>query len=215
MLVALVVSLSDKSKFMEENIMSKKNINFKSMSEKAANQINSFKFTMIAMAKENVAYHATMNQLEKKLEAIKESRKNDLEQGMNENEVVAKYPTLEVDKAINREKLRHEKALAPLKEDLQDTYAFVPDDMYASYVRKIEDGKRGDFLNAIAEFLNLLGIENCTDAQIRAMAERMSDCLGAKVSNATAIVKNEELHSVLKKRAFYKLFMSVFRDLYM
>ena len=195
--------------------MSKKNINFKSMSEKAANQINSFKFTMIEIAKENVAYHATMKQFENKLETIKENRNNDLEQGMNENEVVAKYPTLEVDKAMNREKLRHEKALAPLKDTLQDTYVFVPEDMYAAYVRKIEDGKRGDFLNAIAVFLNRLGVESCTDTQIRAMAERMSDCLGAKVSNATTIIKNEELHSVLKKRAFYKLFMSVFCDLYM
>lgn len=195
--------------------MSKKSINFKSMSEKATNQLNSFKTTMIEMAKENVAYHTTMKQFENKLETIKENRNNDLEQGMNENEVVAKHPTLEVEKAMNREKLRHEKALAPLKDTLQDTYAFVPEDMYTAYVRKIEDGKRGDFLNAIAEFLNRLGIESFTDTQVRAMAERMSDCLGAKVSNATTIVKNEELHSVLKKRAFYKLFMSVFCDLYM
>ena len=195
--------------------MSKKSINFKNMAEKAANQINSFKITMIAIARENVAYHAMMKQLENKLETIKGNRNNDLEQGMSENDVVAKYPTLEVEKAINREKLRHEKALAPLKDTLQDTYVFVPEDMYVAYVRKIEDGKRGDFLNAIAEFLNRLGIDSFTDAQVRAMAERMSDCLGAKISNATTIVKNEELHSVLKKRAFYKLFMSVFCDLYM
>lgn len=195
--------------------MSKKSINFKNMTEKAANQINSFKITMIAIARENVAYHAMMKQLENKLETIKGNRNNDLEQGMSENDVVAKYPTLEVEKAINREKLRHEKALAPLKDTLQDTYVFVPEDMYVAYVRKIEDGKRGDFLNAIAEFLNRLGIDSFTDAQVRAMAERMSDCLGAKISNATTIVKNEELHSVLKKRAFYKLFMSVFCDLYM
>lgn len=195
--------------------MSKKSINFKNMTEKAANQINSFKITMIAIARENVAYHAMMKQLENKLETIKGNRNNDLEQGMSENDVVAKYPTLEVEKAINREKLRHEKALAPLKDTLQDTYVFVPEDMYVAYVRKIEDGKRGNFLNAIAEFLNRLGIDSFTDAQVRAMAERMSDCLGAKISNATTIVKNEELHSVLKKRAFYKLFMSVFCDLYM
>lgn len=194
--------------------MSKKSINFKNISDQAMNQINSFKNTIVAIATENVQYHVTMKQLENKLETIKENRQNDLDQGMSVNDVTAKYSTLEVDKEINVEKLRHKAALKPLNEELNSTYAFIPENMYSTYVRKIEDGKRGEFLNSISEFLNNLGIENSTDSQIRAMAERMSDCMGAKISNANDIVAGGDFHSVLKERSFYKLFMSVFCDLY-
>lgn len=195
--------------------MSKKTINFKNMTEQAMNQIVSFKKTMVAIAAENVLYHATMKQLENKLKAIKENRQNDLDQGMSVDDVTAKYSTIEVDKEINVEKLRHKATLKPLNEELNSTYAFIPENMYNAYVRKIEDGKRGEFLNAISEFLDNLGIENSTDSQIRGMAERMSDCMGAKISNANDIVAGGDFHSVLKERSFYKLFMSVFCDLYM
>lgn len=194
--------------------MLKKSINFKKMSEHAMSQINSFKSTMIAIAAENVQYHTTMKQLENKLNAIKENRQNDLDQGMSMNDVIAKYSTLEVDKEISAEKLRHKEALKPLNEELASTYEFIPENMYSAYVRKIEDGKRGEFLNAISAFLTNLGIESSTESQIRAMAERMSDCMGAKISNANDIVAGGDFHSVLKERSFYKLFMSVFCDLY-
>lgn len=200
--------------YLEVNIMSKKSINFKNMTEQAINQINSFKETMVAVATESVLYSSTMKQLENKLEAIKKNRQNDLDQGMNHNEVISKYSTLKIDKEINAEKLRHKAALKPLNEELNNTYAFIPENMYAAYVRKIEDGKRGEFLNAISEFLTNLGIENSTDSQIRAMAERMSDCVGAKISNANNILEGGDFHSVLKERSFSKLFMSVFCDLY-
>lgn len=194
--------------------MSKKSINFKNMSESATSQINSFKTTMITIAVESVQYHATMKQLEKKLDAIRENRENDINQGMGVNDVTAKYSTIEIDKEINVEKLRHKAALKPLNEDLNNTYSFIPKNMYASYVRKIEDGKRGEFLNAVSDFLDNLGIEDPTDSQIRAMAERMSDCMGAKISNVNDIVEGGDFHCVLKERSFYKLFMSVFCDLY-
>lgn len=194
--------------------MSKKTINFTKMSELANSQINIFKESMVAIAIENVAYHAEMKRLENKLEAIKESRKNDLEQGISTEEVLLKHSTLETDKEINVEKLRHKEALKPLNENLNSTYAFIPEGMYEAYIRKIEDGKRGDFLNAISEFLENLGIENSTGAQIRNMAERISDKLGARISNSTTIAEGGSFHSTLKERAFYKLYMSVFCDLY-
>jgi len=62
--------------------------------------------------------------------------------------------------------------------------------------------------------LDNLGIENSTDSQIRAMAERMADCIGAMVSTSSVIAGGGEFHSTLKERGFYKLFMSVFCDLY-
>ena len=194
--------------------MSKKSINFKNMSEKAKNQIEEFKFSMVAIAQENVTYHGNMKQLDNKLKAIKENRKIDLEQGMAVNDVLVKYSTLEVDKEIAAEKLRHKETLKPLNENINSTYEFVPENMYFSYVHKIEDGKRGDFLNAISDFLTKLGIKEATDSQIRAMAERMSDNMGAKISKADKIVNGGDFHEVLKERGFYKLFMSVFCDLY-
>lgn len=195
--------------------MSQKAIDFSNMSDDAQNQIDTFKKSMVAIANENVAYRATMKQLENKLEAIKESRKVDLDQGMDLNTVLVKFSTVEVDKEINVEKLRHKGALKPLNESLNSTYAFVPENMYNAYIRKIDEGKRGDFLNAISGFLSNLGIENATDSQIRAMAERISDNIGAKISNANVIVEGGNFHSPMKERTFKKLFMSVFCDLYL
>lgn len=194
--------------------MSKKAINFTGMTEESKRQLDIFKVSMVDIANENVLHSTTIKKLEKQLETIKENRKINLDQGLSENDIITKFSTLEVDKEINREKSRHKEALKPLNEELKNTYAFVPENMYVAYVRKIEEGKRGDFLNAISTFLGNLGIENSTDAQIRAMAERMSDCLGAKISNAAVIVEGGNFHCVLKERGFYKLFMSVFCDLY-
>lgn len=195
--------------------MSKKTINFKNMTEQAMNQINSFKISMVDIATENVAYHAKMKQLENKLEAIKENRKVELDQGMELNEVLVKFSTVEIDKEINVEKQRHKEALKPLNESLNSAYAFVPENMYNAYIRKIDEGKRGEFLTAISGFLSNLGIENVTDSQIRAMSERISDNMGAKISNSNVIVEGGDFHSALKERSFYKLFMSVFCDLYL
>ena len=52
-----------------------------------------------------------------------------------------------------------ERIIELLDEDLKSTYAFMPDGMYDSYVRKIELGKRGDFIECIKGFLENIGIE--------------------------------------------------------
>jgi len=132
--------------------MSKKTINFKNMTEQAKNQLDTFKKSMVEIAIENVAFYETKKQLEKRLEAIKESRKNDLDQGMALNDVLIKYPTIEVDNEIRKETLRHKEVLKPLEEGLNSAYTFIPETMYAAYIRKIEEGKRGEFLDAISAF---------------------------------------------------------------
>lgn len=195
--------------------MSKKSINFKNMTEQSMNQISSFKTTMVAIAKENITYHVTMKQLDKKLDAIKENRNNDLDQGIDLNDVLVKYPTLDVEKEIKVEILRHKGVIKPLNEELSSTYAFIPENMYDAYVKKIEEGKRGMFLDSMSEFLNNLGIEEYTDSQVRALAERMSDNLGGIISKADTIADGGNFHDIMRKRTFCKLFMSVFCDLYM
>lgn len=195
--------------------MAKKAINFTQMTEKAYSQIDLFKKSMVAIAEENIFFHQTIKKLEKKLEKIRENRKNDIANGLNSDEVIKKHPTVETERAIEREKLRHKAVIKPLNNELSSTYEFIPENMYATYERKILEGKRGAFLDNIQEFLSNLGIDGCSNSQIREMAERMSDNLGAGIANSKTISEDGVFHSALKERTLYKLFMSVFCDLYM
>lgn len=97
---------------------------------------------------------------------------------------------------------------------MKDTYAFVPETMHTSYVKKIDEHKRGDFLTAIKLFLENLGIEDCTQGQISKLAENMSDMFGARYATSKKIVNDGVMHTSISKQAFNKLFMAVFCDMY-
>lgn len=194
--------------------MSKNTINFKKMSEEAKKQLKAFKDTAVEMAKEDIRHKDVMKPLKARLQVILENRENDLAQGMTLDDVLKKHSRVEVDKAIAKAEAEHKAIVEPLNKAMKDTYVFIPKEMYPAYQRKISEGKRGDYLNAINSFLENLGLEDCRQGQISKFAERMSDLFGARYANAKAIVESGKFHTEMSKAQFSKLFMAVFCDLF-
>ena len=194
--------------------MAKNQINFTKMSKEASTQLKSFKESALALAVEDLRFKAEMKPLKAQLESILANRQNDIDAGLPVDEVIAKFPRLEVDNAIRKAQTTHEAIIEPLNKTMRDTYVFIPENMYSAYVKKIDEHKRGDFLEAIKMFLNNLGIEGCTQGQISKLAENMSDMFGARYAQSKKIVENGTMHTAISKAQFNKLFMAVFCDMY-
>lgn len=194
--------------------MSKNQINFTKMSREATMQLQSFKESALAIAVEDLRFKAEMKPLKARLESILANRQNDLNNGLSVDEVIAKFPRDEVDNEIRKAETAHQAILEPLNKAMKDTYIFVPENIFTAYTLKINDGKRGEFLKAITEFLSNLGIEGCSQGQVSKFAESMSDKLGAKYATSKKIVEDGTLVTAMKKNQFNKLFMAVFCDMY-
>lgn len=194
--------------------MSKNQINFTKMSQEATAQLNTFKESALAIAVEDLRFKAEMKPLKAKLDAILANRDNGMKQGMSVDEVVVKFPRTEIDNEIRKAETNHQAILEPLNKAMKDTYIFVPENIFTAYTLKINDGKRGEFLKAITEFLSNLGIEGCSQGQISKFAESMSDKLGAKYATSKKIVNDGVLVTAMKKNQFNKLFMAIFCDMY-
>ena len=194
--------------------MAKNQINFTKMSETASKQLQSFKDSALMFAKEDLRYKAEKKKLDDKLATILANRKIDLDNGISVDEVTAKYSRVEVDGQLVKLLEDHNAILEPIKKAMSDTYDFIPNNMYAAYEKKISEHKRGDFLNAIKNFLENLGITGCTSAQISTFAENMSDMFGAKYATSKKIVDEGSMVMALKKQQFNKLFMAVFCEMY-
>lgn len=194
--------------------MAKNQINFSKMSEEAMTQLRTFKESALAIATEDLRFKSEMKPLKAQLENILANRQNDLNNGMSVEEVSAKFPRIEVDNAIRKAQTEHDAIVEPLNKALKDTYIFVPENIFNAYTLKINDGKRGEFLKVITDFLSNLGIEGCTQGQISKFAESMSDKLGAKYATSKKIVEDGVLVTAMKKQQFNKLFMAIFCDMY-
>lgn len=194
--------------------MAKNQINFSKMSNEATAQLKAFKDSALALANEDLRFKAEIKPFKAQLEVILANRQNDIDNGLPVDEVIAKFPRVEVDNAIRKAQANHEVIVEPLNKAMKDTYAFIPEGMYAAYVKKINEHKRGDFLNAISTFLINLGIEGCTQGQISKLAENMSDMFGARYAQSKKIVEKDTLHTAISKAQFSKLFMAVFCDMY-
>lgn len=194
--------------------MSKNQINFTKMSQEATMQLQSFKESALAIAVEDLRFKAEMKPLKARLESILANRQNDLNNGLSVDEVTAKFPRDEVDNEIRKAETAHQAILEPLNKAMKEAYIFVPENIFTAYTLKINDGKRGEFLKVITEFLSNLGIEGCLQGQISKFAESMSDKLGAKYATSKKIVEDGTLVTAMKKNQFNKLFMAVFCDMY-
>ena len=194
--------------------MAKNQINFSKMSKEAMEQLNKFKESAHEIAVEDLRFKAEIKPLRAKLESILENRQNDIDNGMNVDEVIAKFPRVEVDNDIRKAEKEHKDKVTPLQDAMKKTYAFIPEGMHDAYTRKINEHKRGDFLTAIKTFLENLGIENCSQAQINKLAETMSDMFGARYAQSKKIVNDGVLVTSISKAQFNKLFMAVFCEMY-
>lgn len=194
--------------------MSKNQINFSKMSKEATTQLKSFKESALAIAVEDLRFKAEIKPLKAQLESILANRQNDIDNGMNVDEVVAKFPRIEVDNKIRQAETAHKAIVEPLTKSMKETYVFIPEGMHEAYTKKINEHKRGDFLEAIKQFLVNLGIENCSQAQISKLAENMSDMFGARYAQSKKIVNDNTLVTAISKAQFNKLFMAVFCEMY-
>ncbi len=194
--------------------MSKNQINFSKMSKEATTQLNTFKESAHAIAVEDLRFKDEIKPLKAQLESILANRQNDIDNGMNVDDVIAKFPRIEVDNAIRKAETAHKAIVEPLSKSMKDTYTFIPDGMHDAYTKKINEHKRGDFLIAIKTFLENLGIENCSQAQISKLAENMSDMFGARYAQSKKIVNDNILVTAISKAQFNKLFMAVFCEMY-
>lgn len=194
--------------------MAKNQINFSKMSKEATTQLKSFKESALAIAVEDLRFKAEIKPLKVQLESILANRQNDIDNGMNVDEVVAKFPRIEVDNKIRQAETAHKAIVEPLTKSMKETYIFIPDGMHEAYTKKINEHKRGDFLEAIKQFLVNLGIENCSQAQISKLAENMSDMFGARYAQSKKIVNDNTLVTAISKAQFNKLFMAVFCEMY-
>lgn len=194
--------------------MAKNQINFSKMTEEAHAQLNTFKESAYAIAEEDLRFKAEMKPLKAQLENILAKRQNDIDNGMAVDDVITKFPRIEVDNAIRKAETAHKAIVEPFTKAMKETYIFIPEGMHEAYVKKINDHKRGDFLTAIKTFLENLGIDNCSQAQISKLAENMSDMFGARYAQSKKIVNDGTLHTAISKAQFNKLFMAVFCDMY-
>ncbi len=194
--------------------MAKNQINFSKMSKEASTQLKSFKDSALAIAVEDLRFKAEMKPLKAQLEIILTNRQNDIDNGLPVDEILVKFPRIEIDNAIRKAQIAHKAIVEPLSKAVKDTYVFIPENMYSAYVKKIDEHKRGEFLDAIKIFLENLGIEGCTQGQISKLAENMSDMFGARYAQSKKIVEKETLHTSISKAQFNKLFMAVFCDMY-
>lgn len=194
--------------------MAKNQINFSRISKETTVQLNTFKDSALAIAKEDLRFKAEVKPLKAKLEKILADRENDITNGLPVDEVLAKFPRTEVDNAIRKAETEHKAIVEPLTKSMKDTYTFIPEGMHDAYTKKINEHKRGDFLTAIKTFLENLGIENCSQAQISKLAENMSDMFGARYAQSKKIVNDGILVTSISKAQFNKLFMAVFCEMY-
>ena len=182
--------------------MAKNQINFSKMSKEATTQLKSFKESALAIAVEDLRFKAEIKPLKAQLESILANRQNDIDNGMNVDEVVAKFPRIEVDNKIRQAETAHKAIVEPLTKSMKETYVFIPEGMHEAYTKKINEHKRGDFLEAIKQFLVNLGIENCSQAQISKLAENMSDMFGARYAQSKKIVNDNTLVTAISKAQF-------------
>lgn len=193
--------------------MSKKKIDFSQIDVQALTQLKNFAETRIAIAKEDQRHKTEKKSLNAQLDAIHENRERNINAGFSRDEVLIKFSTLEVDKAIRQEDDKHKEIMKPLNEELRNTYAFIPENMYDGYVRKVELQKRGEYINYLSDFLTNLGIKEVSQSALCKLAEQIADYLGVMVSKSSKLLKEHRFSCVMHKSQFNKLFMSVFCDI--
>ena len=101
--------------------------------------------------------------------------------------------------------------VSPINEELNRILGLVPQGMYDCYLKKINEGKRGDYLQACQEFVRRFGAKG-TDTAINKMAERLCDLIGIKSASNKMILEKNQFTSLYSKRQFNKMWMSAFCD---
>ena len=117
--------------------------------------------------------------------------------------------------AINTENEAYKKACKPLKDKLNETYQFIPSDMFDAYQKYVNELKRGDMLTAVDKFLGNIGVEKTTQKGVRQACEYFTIGLGRRTASSKKVIENKTFTAGMSKSSFNKLFMGLLADLLM
>ena len=184
-----------------------KKINFDSMNSGVIDDLRTSKQVRLELAQKANDFALARKPLQDKLDVAISTGDVELSKSLSsEIEDLTKAYKAEVtpiNKELNVRRL--------IVEELNRVLGLVPQGMYDCYLKKINEGKRGEYLQACQEFVRRFGAKG-TDTAINKMAERLCDLVGIKASSNKMILEKNQFTSLYSKRQFNKMWMSAFCD---
>ena len=174
-----------------------KKINFTEMNQGVISDLRTFKSVRLTLAQEANDYALARKPLQDKFDVAVSA--GDIE----------KSKALALD--LEHLKKAYKDKIAPINEELNRVLGLVPQGMYDAYLKKINEGKRGEYLQACQEFVRRFGAKG-TDTAINKLAERLCDLVGIKSASNRMILEKNQFTSLYSKRQFNKMWMSAFAD---
>ena len=174
-----------------------KKINFDSMNSGVINDLRTFKQVRLTLAQKANDFALAKKPLQDKFDVAIST--GDIE--------LSKSLALEIEAL----KKAYKADIAPINEELSRVLGLVPTGMYDAYLKKINEGKRGDYLQACQEFVRRFGAKG-TDTAINKLAERLCDLVGIKSASNKLVLEKNQFTSLYSKRQFNKMWMSAFCD---
>lgn len=174
-----------------------KKINFDTMNSGVINDLRTFKQVRLKLAQKANDFALARKPLQDKLDVAISTGNVELSNSLSaEIEALTKAYKTEV---------------SPINEELNRILGLVPQGMYDCYLKKINEGKRGDYLQACQEFVRRFGAKG-TDTAINKLAERLCDLVGIKSASNKLVLEKNQFTSLYSKRQFNKMWMSAFCD---
>lgn len=195
--------------------MAKNKLNFNGINKETFEILMSFKKARFELACLNESYKTARKPILAEIKNIESKRNELLANGIETDEVIKKYPRIEEDNKLRLLKEQHETEVKPLKETINKAYTnTVPSELYNAYVKKIDEDKCQDFLDAIRQFLTNIGYDGLRPGQVNRFANSIAPKIGAKLATDNYISKNNKLSRAYTEAQFRKLFLAVFIDSY-
>lgn len=186
-------------------------VNFKTMSSDSYKTVNSFVISRYSEAMEDVRHKEANKKIKEQREVLLKDRDEKLAMGYSVDDASAMVSLLDIEKKQNKEDEKHRAIIAPLKASMEEAYRLIPYKLFPAYKDKFE-GKNSNFVDAVQEFLENLGITCDKQGVVRKTAERIALMMGARVSTSKTLLKDGSFVSTMKESQFNKLFMSGFCD---
>lgn len=114
--------------------MATKRINFATLNNEAIDTFSKFNKAYWALRALKDAYKSECAKIEASRNKILENRKNDLDAGIPEDEVIRKWSMVEVDKAQNALDYKFGKDCEPHNESIKEAMKLVDSDLYFGYI---------------------------------------------------------------------------------
>ena len=174
-----------------------KKINFDTMNSGVINDLRTFKQVRLTLAQKANDFALAKKPVQDKFDVAISTGNIELSKSL----------ALEIEAL----KKAYKADIAPINEELNRVLGLVPTGMYDAYLKKINEGKRGDYLQACQEFVRRFGAKG-TDTAINKVAERLCDLVGIKSASNKLVLEKNQFTSLYSKRQFNKMWMNAFCD---